>query len=58
MTVVITTAAGSASCRVRGVPRKKSETYVWWEVKTALNEIKFPMVGFSPGKLHSVAWCE
>ena len=52
------TSAGSVSCTVRGVPRNKSQTYYWWEVKTALNEIEFPMVGFSPGKLHSVAWCE
>ena len=52
------TDGGSASCRVRGVPRNKSETYYWWEAKIALNEIEFPIVGFSPGKLHSVAWCQ
>ena len=58
------TDVGSARCRVRGAPRapapgfKSDGVYYWWEAKIALNEIEFPMVGFSPGKLHSVAWCE
>ena len=58
------TAAGTTRCRVRGAPRapapgfKSDGVYYWWEAKIALNEIEFPMVGFSPGKLHSVAWCE
>ena len=58
------TDAGSARCRVRGEPRapapgyKSDGVYYWWEAKIALNEIEFPMVGFSPGKLHSIAWCE
>ena len=58
------TDAGSARCRVRGAPRapapgyKSDGVYYWWEAKIALNEIEFPMVGFSPGKLHSIAWCE
>ena len=51
------TDAGSARCRVRGAPRPET-SYYWWETVIALNEIEFPMVGFSPGKLHSVAWCE
>ena len=50
------TDAGSASCRVRGAPREVG--YYWWETVIALNEIEFPMVGFSEGKLYSVAWCE
>ena len=58
------TDAGSARCRVRGAPRapapgfKSDGVYYWWEAKIALNEIEFPIVGFSPGKLHSIAWCE
>ena len=51
------TDVGSASCRVRGAPRPET-SYYWWETVIALNEIEFPMVGFSPGKLHSIAWCE
>ena len=58
------TDVGAARCSGRGAPRapapgyKSDGVYYWWEAKIALNEIEFPMVGFSPGKLHSVAWCE